>query len=192
MQCESVWKGQNQKHDSSARLQSIALLRIPSSPAQLKMSAQANPRPRQRPSRGPSMIMSKDESIDIRTRGLNDSSGHVSSEGLLPFGGSAMLSNLPAALRALLPGRHRAHQLAPSAKAGEKQQTKFAFLSTARDREILALLLPAMLAVFLDPSMGAVDLGTHIFGNITQCLDVCHPARLSYCRMWAKMVCVLQ
>lgn len=169
MQCKSVWKRQsNHNFDSSARIQLPAFHRICSSPAQLKMSAQANPRPRQRPSRGPSMVMSKDESIDIRSRGISDSSGHVSSEGLLPFGGSAILSHLPAALRALLPGRHQApwaHQVAPSAKASEKQQTKPAFLSTARDREILALLLPAMLAVFLDPSMGAIDLGTHVLGK---------------------------
>eukprot|EP00884_Botryococcus_braunii_P007408 jgi/Botrbrau1/16669/Bobra.0068s0085.1 len=140
-------------------------LRVHCSPARQShnMSLHPGARPRQRPSRGPSMVMSKDDSImDLRSRSLNEPSGHLSSGGLSQPVGAAIWSQLQAGLRAILPTNREtswaAAEHVTSSSITEKQQAKPASRVTPRDREILALLVPAMLAVFLDPSMGAIDL----------------------------------
>lgn len=82
---------------------------------------------------------------------------------LSALGGVPLVGGFTSALRRILGGRLRGRWVVPKEAALEQPSASSAragFLAAPGDREILSLLLPAMLAVFLDPSMGAIDLGT--------------------------------
>jgi hypothetical protein len=109
------------------------------------------------------MVLSNDDSlIDLHSRGISESSGHLSTRKLSQASGAMLVSQLLAGARAFLTNKHSKSWDATqhvTSSATKREHSKPIFVATPRDGEILALLLPAMLAVFLDPSMGAIDLG---------------------------------
>jgi hypothetical protein len=118
---------------------------------------------RQRPLTGSPINKSSEDSLGkLQAQPGRESAASLFEGHLSALSGVPLLGGFTSAFRRVLGGRLRGRWLVQEEAALEQpaaSPARLGFLAAPGDREILSLLLPAMLAVFLDPSMGAIDLG---------------------------------